>query len=152
MFVRKLKNRSGSISIQVISKKAGQYKVVKTFGTSKDPEVIELLDRKANYFIHNTDPNQGELFIKKTDADLTVEEFMGTLSNASIQTIGPELIFGTLFDRMGFSQIPDELFRHLVIARLCYPGSKLKTVDYMYRYQGIKQSEQRLLFETIHQF
>lgn len=140
MFVRKLKNRSGSISIQVISKKAGQYKVVKTFGTSKDPEEIELLHRKANYFIHNTDPNQGELFIKKTDADLTVEEFMGTLSNASIQTIGPELIFGTLFDRMGFSQIPDELFRHLVIARLCYPGSKLKTVDYMYRYQGIKQS------------
>ncbi|MDP2816643.1 MAG: IS1634 family transposase, partial [Rectinemataceae bacterium] len=27
-------------------------------------------------------------------------------------------------------------FRHLVVARLAYPTSKLKTVDYLYRYQG----------------
>jgi transposase len=30
-----------------------------------------------------------------------------------------------------------ELFRHLVIARLAFPLSKLKTVEYLYRYQGI---------------
>ena len=32
--------------------------------------------------------------------------------------------------------IKEELFRHLVIARLAYPLSKLKTIDYLYRYQG----------------
>ncbi|MEW6234223.1 MAG: hypothetical protein AB1656_02445 [Candidatus Omnitrophota bacterium] len=65
---------------------------------------------------------------------------METLSNASIHTIGPELIFGTLFDRIGFQQIPDELFRHLVLARLAYPASKLKTVDYLRRYSGMNCS------------
>jgi len=31
-------------------------------------------------------------------------------------------------------------FRHITIARLVYPTSKLKTVDYLYRYRGIKIS------------
>jgi len=41
-----------------------------------------------------------------------------------------------LFDQIGFGVIPDRLFRDIVIARLAYPTSKLKTVDYLYRYQG----------------
>jgi len=36
--------------------------------------------------------------------------------------------------------IPEKLFREIVIARLVYPTSKLKTVDYLYRYQGRKVS------------
>ena len=36
-----------------------------------------------------------------------------------------------------FNKIKEDLFRHLVIARLAYPLSKLKTIDYLYRYQGI---------------
>ena len=63
---------------------------------------------------------------------------MQTLSNSQIRTIGPELIFGALFDRIGFNIVPEELFRHIVIARLAYPTSKLKTVDYLYRYQHIQ--------------
>ncbi|MEX1135984.1 MAG: IS1634 family transposase, partial [Balneolales bacterium] len=49
---------------------------------------------------------------------------------------GPELVLGKLFDTIGFNQVPDTLFRHLVIARLCYPVSKLKTADYLFKYQG----------------
>jgi len=69
---------------------------------------------------------------------------MTTLSNASIRTIGPELIYGTLFDRIGFDKVPDEMFRHLTIARLAYPTSKLKTVDYLYRYKGVTLSASAL--------
>lgn len=47
------------------------------------------------------------------------------------------MIFGRIFDQIGFSVIPDKLFRHITIARLAYPTSKLKTIDYLYRYQGI---------------
>ena len=43
------------------------------------------------------------------------ERLVETLCNANIRVIGPELIFGTLFDRIGLKQIPDELFRHLVL-------------------------------------
>jgi hypothetical protein len=61
----------------------------------------------------------------------------GTRLNGQIRTVGPDLIFGSLFDKIGFGVIEDELFQHLVVTRLVYPTSKLKTVDYLYRYQGV---------------
>ena len=67
----------------------------------------------------------------QTQTDQVVQSVMASLSNARIRTVGPELIFGTLFDRIGFHPIPEELLRHLVIARLAYPTGKLKTTDYL---------------------
>ena len=59
------------------------------------------------------------------------------MNNSSIRTIGPEIIFGKIFESIGFGVIKEELFRHLVISRLAFPLSKLKTIDYLYRFQGI---------------
>ncbi len=140
MFARKTKNRSGSISVQVVRKDRGKYRVVRTVGTSKDSEEIERLWDQAQYFIHNPDPNQDTLFSMQTLNDQCVESFTETLSNYSIRVIGPELIFGTLYERIGLNKIQDEMFRYMVIARLAYPTSKLKTVDYLYRYKGIEIS------------
>lgn len=88
--------------------------------------------------------NQLKLLPLKSQTDLVVETFVQTLSNSQVHTIGPELIFGTLFDRIGFNVIPDELFRHITVARLVYPTSKLKTVDYLYRYRGIRTSKDNI--------
>lgn len=140
MFPRKVKNRSGSISVQIIRKQSGRYQVVQTVGTSKDPDEIEQLWQQAQYLSHHPNPNQSLLFNMHTQTDQVVQRVMESLSNANIRTVGPELIFGTIFDRIGFNQIPDELFRHLVITRLAYPTSKLKTIDYLYRYKGISYS------------
>lgn len=140
MFVRKLKNRSGSISIQVIEKKNGRYIVVKSFGASKDPNEIEKLLFTAYTFLLNP-TGSSPLFQTMSSEDIAIDSFFETLSNDSIRTIGPELIFGTLFDRIGFDAIPSAIFRHLVIARLAYPTSKLKTADYLYRYQGVTVHE-----------
>lgn len=135
MFVRKNKNRSGSISVQIISKRNGRYHA-ETIGTSKDPDEIEKFVIDANRQIHFPD-HQYPLFPMLTEKDLTIKNFLENLSNLQIHTIGPELIFGTLFNRIGFNIVKEELFRHIVIARLAYPASKLKTVDYLYRYRGI---------------
>jgi len=51
--------------------------------------------------------------------------------------IGPELVLGKLFDEIGFNAITEDLFRHLVITRLVYPVSKLKTTDYLFKYKGV---------------
>src|SRR3989339_2039569 len=134
MFIRKKLNKIGSVSIQVIDKSSG-YKVVKTIGSAKDPKEIQQLEIEAKNFITG---NQQKLFSFKTNEELAIEDFLQTLSNSQIRTIGPELIFGALFDRIGFNIVPEELFRHIVIARLAYPTSKLKTVDYLYRYQHIQ--------------
>lgn len=45
---------------------------------------------------------------------------------------------GKIFDQIGLNRLQDELFRHLVITRLVYPASKLKTVDYLYKYKRIR--------------
>src|SRR5690606_7192580 len=140
MYVRKLPNRSGSTSVQIICKADGKYRVVETVGTSRDPDEIERLFQKAKHIVNQPDPNQYLFFDMHTPTDQVVKELFESLTNAQIRTIGPELIYGTLFDRMGFNQIPEELFRHLVIARLAYPVSKLKTIDYLYRYQGVSYS------------
>lgn len=42
-----------------------------------------------------------------------------------MQLLEPELILGKIFDETGFNKISDELFRHLVLARLIYPVSIL---------------------------
>lgn len=134
MFIRKLKNRSGSVSIQIISKESQKYKVVKTIGSSKTEEGISLLLHQAKYEL-NKILLQPSLFVSQKDVQ--IEGFLMTLNNSNVQVIGPELIFGRIYDSIGFNQVKEGLFRHLVIARLAFPLSKLKTVDYLFRYRGI---------------
>ena len=136
MFVRRNKNRSGSVSVQVISKAGGRYQVVETVGCSKDPDEIERLVVQAKNRINHLS-SQIKLLPIRSPTEVAVEAFIHNLSNLHIHTIGPELIFGKLFDSIGFGVIDDKLFRHLVIARLACPTSKLGTVDYLYRYRGI---------------
>lgn len=134
MFVRKKRNKSGAISVQVIDKTRG-YRVIHTVGSSKDPKEIDRFVEMGWAFIRRQD-NQYSLFPEQQRDNATVLEFVQTLESASIRTLGPELIFGRLFDEIGFDVIPEPLFRDIVVARLAYPTSKLKTVDYLYRYQG----------------
>lgn len=137
MFVRKNSNRSGSVSIQIISKRDGQYKVVETVGTSKDPDEVEKLVLEAKNRIYYPG-NQPNLFPILSEADLAIKNFVDHITNLQIHTVGPELILGKLFDEMGFNVISEQMFRHIVLARLAYPSSKLKTVDYLWRSCGIK--------------
>ncbi|PLX07764.1 MAG: transposase [Marinilabiliales bacterium] len=79
--------------------------------------------------------SQASLFT--SDKDEAIIQAFDKLNNSSIRTVGPELVFGRIYDSIGFSQVQEELFRHLVISRLAFPSSKLKTCEYLYRYQGI---------------
>ena len=134
VFLRKLKNRSGSISVQIISKAHGKYKVVKTIGTGSSEQQIQKLWLLGKHEIERHSA-QSKIFI--SEQDTIVEQVMENLTNASIKTVGPELIFGKIYDHIGFGNVDKDMFRHLVIARLAFPLSKLKTVEYLYRYQGI---------------
>jgi transposase len=134
MFVRKKKNRSGSISVQIIDKSCGTYRVLKTFGSSRDENEIESLYREALEEIPRLF-NQLTLSLfdsEKIQKSHSVED----LSNDDIRVIGPELVFGRIFDRIGFNQIPEPLFRNLVISRITHPGSKLKLVEYLQENKG----------------
>ena len=110
MYVRELKNRSGSVSIQIISKLKGKYKVVKTVGSATQLQDIKALKQKARQEINEL-AKQPELF--EHSDDKLIEGFVNTICNSSIRTLGPELVFGRIFDYIGFGTINQELFRHL---------------------------------------
>lgn len=134
MFLRKLKNRSGSISVQIILKANGKYKVVKTIGTGSSEQDIQKFWYLGKQELERLNA-QRKLFI--SEQDIIVEQVFESLKNAHIRTVGPELIFGRIYDHIGFNAINEDLLRHLVIARLAFPLSKLKTIDYVYRYQHV---------------
>jgi transposase len=137
MFIRQKRNKSGSISVHIISKNDGKYKVEKSIGSSSTPEGISILLHQAKYEMELL---QGFRSLFVSEQDTAIEGFLQTLSNSNVQVIGPELVFGKIYDGIGFSVIEEELFRHLVISRLAFPLSKLKTLDYLYRFQGVQHN------------
>ena len=122
MFVRKKPNKSGVVSIQIIDKSSGSYEVLRTVGSSSDPDTIDRLSRQAQREISEITGQQQFNFDKHREKEL-VELFFHHIEG--MELAGPELLLGKLFDEIGFNDIKDELFRHLVICRLVYPVSKL---------------------------
>ena len=60
---------------------------------------------------------------------LAAERLLSRVTNISIN--GSDLILDRVFDKIGFNQIEDIVFRQLVKARLAYPASKAATVEYL---------------------
>ena len=128
MYIRKKKNKSGVVSVQIIDKSSGSYRVLQTIGSSADEEVIANLYKKAEQELTSIKAQNSLHFLENEEVDY-IDKFMNQIETLSL--IGPELLLGKLFDEIGFNQIEDSLFRHLVITRLVYPVSKLKTTDYL---------------------
>ena len=107
MFIRQKKNRSGSVSVQIISKHGGRYKVEKTIGSGTTQDRIIVLLHQARYELEKME-QRVSLFV--SDRDTAIEGYLQTLENIQIRTIGPELIFGKIYDAIGFNAIGGDLF------------------------------------------
>ena len=142
MFVRKKKNKSGSISVQIIEKVGRINKLVQTVGSSKDETEINELFIQAKQLIPSLQKQKTFSFMDKEDE--TILNFTKSLSNTNITAVGAELIFGTIFDNIGFNVVQDKLFKDLVISRIIYQGSKLKLTEYLSRFEHRKISVQRI--------
>ena len=137
MFVRKKPNKSGSVSVQIIDKSSGRYVVHSTSGSSSDQAEIAFLVRKAKQTILSISKQVLLPFDKEAELEF-VDTFVNHLDSFSL--VGPELLLGRIFDEIGFNTLGEDLFRHLVITRLVYPVSKLRTADYLFKYKGIETS------------
>ena len=138
MFVRKKKNKSGVISVQVIDKSSGKYKVLKTIGNSADPREIELLVNEGKQWIKDY---TGQLELD-FNTHATTEEIIESIQE--IKANGLELILGKIFEEVGFDKIDNYLLRYLTITRIENPASKLKTTDYLRRYYKIDLDEDKI--------
>lgn len=139
MFIRKLKSKNGKTYIQVVDKSSGHYKVLKSFGTfNSDYEKAILIDKAQKWM------NQfsGDREIDFTNSNELVQKLSDSIT--ALNRVGFDLLLGTIFDEIGFSRIRDEIFKQLVLCRIAYPRSKLKTTEYLYRYKQISWSEDQV--------
>lgn len=120
--------------MRVLQKRGRNNVMVKSFGSSRDEAQIERMVEQAREFIQRQTGTFYHLFNPPPEQDIT--DFVGSLSNNQISVDGPDVVFGKLFDHVGYGAIGG-LFRPLVLSRLVVPGSKLKTVDYLWRYNGV---------------
>ena len=130
MYVRKKINPSGIVSVQVIDKSTGKYKLLKTIGSSSNSAEVARLESDAREWIKK---RLGLIEIDFTDEKQLAQQFLNSIEQITVQ--GTELLLGRIFDEIGVNAIPDILFRHLVIARSSFPASKLKTTDFLSKYQ-----------------
>jgi hypothetical protein len=135
MFIKKNKNRSGSVSIQILTKVGRKNKVIKSIGFAKTQREEELLLLIAKTEIEHI-KGMESLFIEHDDA--VIDNFVESISTNDLQIVGAELILGKLYQQIGYpEENGNNLFRNLVLCRLVYPGSKLKTVEYFKRHLNI---------------
>lgn len=88
MFVREKKNKSGSISIQIVSKENGIYKVVKSVGCATERPEIERLKDEARQFIEDAKPQLSFAF-DAHEEDQQALAIVSSLRNNQVQVIGP---------------------------------------------------------------
>ena len=142
MFVRRKVNKSGSTSVQVVDKSGGGYRVVCSLGAASEEWKIQCLEAKGRQYVKEHSHPELPLFGQGIDERL--EELVSGLGNSQVQVIGPEVIYGKLYDEIGYGAVGSRMFRHLVVCRLFNPGSKLKTIDYLARYLGESYSPDQI--------
>lgn len=131
MFIRRKPNKSGTFSVQVVDKRGRVNVVLRSFGASKDEEELKRMEHEASDFI-STYGGQTTLDFSTLSPQERLRQITGGIKD--IRQNGVELLLSPVYDSIGFNRIKDELLKHLVIARVAQPRSKLATVDYMRRY------------------
>ena len=93
MFIRQRKNPSGSISIQIIDKSNGKYKVVETIACVKDKKELEFYLSKAESRLKQLNPNLFDIveFNNKKHRFIAIK-------NKEISVVGPDIIFGYIME------------------------------------------------------
>ena len=113
----------------------GKFKELYTIGIGHDVAEIEALCAKGQKWIKN---HIGMLELDFEGPAIKEQEVKAAetvLNNIdSILLNGAKLILDKVYDSIGFNNISDDVLRHLVVARLCQPMSKMATVDYLKSY------------------
>ena len=136
MFVKKIKNRSGSTSVIVSEKINGKYRQLTTIGISSNESEISKFIEEGKRWIRKKELELnpeldlfGDERQAKEDEINQVKDFISRIDNVLIN--GTQRILDRVFDSIGFNEIEDTIFRQLVLSRLSYPSSKAATVEYL---------------------
>lgn len=136
-YVRKYK-RGESTYVQLVFKKGRIISKIIHLGTAHNQVELDVLLNKANLL--QTDKSQLTLFpVSVQESDLLVD------STAS------KLLYALILDNykdLGFDEIDDETFKHLVIARIVEPVSKLDSIRVLEEL-GIKSISKDRIYRSL---
>ena len=132
MYVRRKRNRSGSITVVVVDKSKGKYQEIKVFGTSNDPAEVDRYALEACRWISSFGGQQELDFSESARALAVVKGALALVERTTLDA--PQTILNRVYDRIGFNAVGDDILRHLAIARVCQPMSKTATVEYLKSY------------------
>ena len=139
--VRKVRTKSGSRAIQVVQYVGHRSKIAKHIGSAKDDMEFDLLLIKAQSWIADQ-TFQINLFPEQKQKVLVVDrgECVAVTHNFAYQ------FFTSCLNECNLTHLPP-LLLDLAIMRLIEPASKLRSIELLLRYFGIKYSQR--IYRTI---
>jgi len=133
--VRKVKTKSGSTAVQVVQYVGHRSIIAKHIGSGKDEVEVTILRQRAFEWIEEQTA-QLSLFPSQKQKLLVVDrgECIGVTHHFAY------LFFMSCLDECGLSHLP-RLLLDLAIIRLIEPASKLRSIELLQHYFGIKYSQ-----------
>ena len=136
--IRVVKTASGAYAVQVVYYKNGKRFIFKHIGSASSSNELESLKLVAKDIIKNFNPEIPLFEQAKLDNLLYMDktEFLGVYS-----TFLYEVISG-LISQVGLDRIRKQLLLDLVTIRIVEPASKLRSIELLESYFGIKHRRQ----------
>jgi hypothetical protein len=133
--VRKVKTKSGSTAVQVVRYIGHKSIVLKHIGSAKDETELAIILQRAHEWIEE-ESAQLSLFPSQKQKLLVVDrgECIEVTHHFAYR------FFMSCFDECGLSHLP-RLLLDLAIMRLIEPASKLRSIELLQHYFGIRYSQ-----------
>ena len=140
LHVRVVKTKEGSHCVQVIRYENSKRVIVKHIGTGSADEQINALSEIARYYIEDIS-QQLSLF-----GDVQLPDSVVILSQCEYLGFYYTLLYDVLYaiqTQIGYTSQIDDMLNDLVIMRIVEPASKLRSIELMETYFGIRHRRQR---------
>ncbi len=141
LHIRRIKNRSGNIGVQVVSRPSRRIKIEKHFGTARDKEELDRLIEEACQYINSQTNQQTLPFNTLTD------EFFKQIILKKVSHIYAYEFLNKCYSKLGFNFIDSNLLKDLSIVRIIEPSSKIKAIELLNDYFGISYTKNYLYKE-----
>lgn len=139
--IREVKTKVGSRSIQVVRYSGGKRSIVKHIGTGNTDEEIVSLREAALSYIEDV-----SLQVTLFADTMSQPDEVVTLSQCTYLGFHYRLLYDVLLSiqaQIGYTTVTDGMLTDLAIIRVVDPASKLRSIELMDTYFGIRHRRQR---------
>lgn len=145
--VRKVKTGSGKVAVQVVVSGGHRVNVVKHLGTANNPDEVKQLESLAiNYIVHHQD--QLALIPEAVYGTREPERHhLAIVEHLRIGRVTHKFAYEVLcnwYRFCGFSTLSNDILRDLAVMRVVEPVSKLKSLELLHTYFGIRYPKNKI--------